>query len=64
MKSRLALLALPFLALACNDAHITQPDPLDSSQIGASARAWGGPTESQRLRGLGGRMFAVHVAQL
>ncbi len=64
MKSRLALLAVPFLALACNDAHITQPDPLDSSQIGASARAWGGPTESQRLRGFGGRVFAVHVEQL
>ena len=64
MKRLLAVLPIVVFAAACNDAHITQPDPLDSSQIGASARAWGGPTESQRLRGLGGRVFAVHVDEL
>lgn len=63
------LLALPVLLLfvACGDApQITQPDPLDSSQLGISARAGigSGPSESQRLRGLGGRTFAVHVQQL
>ncbi len=66
MKRLLAVLPIVVFAAACNDAHITQPDPLDSSQIGASARAGigAGPRESQRLRGLGGRVFAVHVEEL
>lgn len=62
IKRLLAVLPIVVFAAACNDAHITQPDP----QIGAFARAGigAGPEESQRLRGLGGRVFAVHVEQL
>lgn len=62
MKRLFAFLPFVVFAAACNDAQITQPDPLDSSQIGASAG--GGPTESQRLRGLGGRVFAVSVEEV